>query len=227
MKILSLILFIGVLCLNLSAQKVVELSESLVGIEKTKLEFEFADSISIQEWNKNEIYIKAIVNINNNADNENFVFNSEKFSDRLTIESEIRNLEDLGVDKKVKDLETGEIIEINCHIKLDIYFEVFLPKSMDISLETISGDIKVLGLIGNQKLNTISGNIDYSLLEKLKADIELSTISGEMYTDFDFVIDDKGYYHYGHMNFTHKLNGGGSDISLETISGNIYLRKAR
>ena len=36
----------------------------------SSLKIQIADSIIIQTWNKNEVYVKASVNINENKDNE-------------------------------------------------------------------------------------------------------------------------------------------------------------
>lgn len=56
-------------------------------------------------------------------------------------------------------------------------------------------------------------------------DIELSTILGNRYTDFEFSDMADGYHHYNNHDFSQPLNDGGNRLELERISGNIYLRK--
>ncbi len=227
MKALIIFMFLGFLCLEIAAQKVVEQRESLSSIDKVEIDFQFADDIIIKKWDKNEVYIKATVSINNDTNNDNFELRLSENSNVLSIESLIKDLDKIGKPRTVKDLETGEVLEMNCHIEMDLKFEVYLPANTNIELETISGNIETKDLSGNVNLHTISGDIDFYLNEKHNADIELNTISGEMYTDFDFKAANDGYHHYGSRNFTHTLNKGGNNIVLENISGNIYLRKLK
>lgn len=99
-------------------------------------------------------------------------------------------------------------------------------------LSSLSGKIEVeLVNINYNKpisINSVSGLIDLSLPASVKADLELQTISGEIYTDFDIKLEKKkdnltriG----GNSSIKAKLKGGGLKIDLQTVSGNIYLRK--
>ena len=58
-------------------------------------------------------------------------------------------------------------------------------------------------------------------------DIELETISGNIYSDFDFPSDDKKMKRIGGNTVKSQLNGGGADLKLNNVSGNIYLRKGQ
>ena len=60
----------------------------------------------------------------------------------------------------------------------------------------------------------------------VKADLKMNTISGTMYTNFDFNRE-KNLRHVGGSSINTILNGGGErSIELETISGDIFLRKS-
>ena len=130
-----------------------------------------------------------------------------------------------GNDIKVQNM-TGDI-EINaCH---DIMVK---DVTGPVVLSTISGNIDVVFTTVRQEkpisISSISGEIDITLAAKTPANMELKTMSGEMYTDFELQLaDDKELKHIGGSNMKSKINGGGVSIFLQTISGNIYLRKAK
>jgi hypothetical protein len=96
-------------------------------------------------------------------------------------------------------------------------------------LSTISGDIEInFGVISVDKpvsVNSISGEIDITLPVKSAADIELQTVTGTMYSDFDFSDNSKEMNRIGGNQLNYKLNGGGTRLSIVTVSSNIYLRK--
>ncbi len=96
-------------------------------------------------------------------------------------------------------------------------------------LSTISGDIEVtFSSLASGKpfsINSISGEIDITLPANIAADVELSAISGRMYSDFDFGNKSKEMNQVGGNVLSTKLNGGGAKFSIVTVSGNIYLRK--
>jgi DUF4097 and DUF4098 domain-containing protein YvlB len=92
-------------------------------------------------------------------------------------------------------------------------------------VETINGNISISGKTAEIRAHTISGFIDIGVAADTKADLKMNTISGTMYTNFDFQ-QDKGLRHVGGNSVKTILNGGGErSIDLETISGNIYFRK--
>ena len=205
-------------------QKVVEKSSPIKENEELTLDFQFADKITITTWNKNEVYVKATISINNNEDNDMFKLELDQRSTGIKFESEIENMRNLQTRKRIID-EDGHTIIYNS-IDMDLYFEVKVPENVDLEIETISGDIEIKGVLGRMDINTISGFIDLSLPVKHNADVELSTISGGMYSDFEFNNEkNNGYHHYGKHDLSKRLNNGGTRIFLETISGDIYLRK--
>ena len=96
-------------------------------------------------------------------------------------------------------------------------------------ISTISGDIDVTFsniAVGKPfSINSISGEIDITLPSKTAADVEMSAVSGRMYSDFDFSDKSKDMDQVGGNQLNTKLNGGGAKFSIVTVSGNIYLRK--
>lgn len=98
-------------------------------------------------------------------------------------------------------------------------------------LSTISGDINLkLGNLSKDRpvsINCVSGDIDITLAPTAAVDVQMHTVSGNIYTDFDLSQKDKGDMKRvgGNSNITSSLNGGGAKLTLTAVSGNIYLRK--
>lgn len=96
-------------------------------------------------------------------------------------------------------------------------------------VSTIGGEVNVvLTDISKDRptsLSSIGGEVDVTLPAKAAVDLELSTMNGGMYSDFDFPSDGKDMRKVGGGSVHAKLNGGGPDLKINTISGNIYLRK--
>jgi len=96
-------------------------------------------------------------------------------------------------------------------------------------LATISGDINIafasLNAAKTSSVNSISGDVDITLPSKTPVDLELHTISGAIYSDFDFSDSQKNLKRVGGNVMNHSLNGGGFKFNIGSISGNVYLRK--
>lgn len=209
------------------SQKVIEKTYPVTNADEISLDFQFANEIKVTTWDKNEVYVKATVNINDNENNDKFSLNQKQRSTGIKIESEIEDLNDLHKSKRiVKENDEGRTIIYDCSVNMDLFFEVKIPKNNKLEIETISGDIDIKGVESRMDIKTISGFIDLSLPSNYDADLELSTITGGMYSDFDFDQEEtNGYYHYGKNELSKQLNKGGTRIFLETISGDIFIRK--
>ncbi len=96
-------------------------------------------------------------------------------------------------------------------------------------LSTISGDIDIIcnDITANTpfSINSVSGDIDISIPENAAINLEMRTVTGGFYSDFDFPEPEKDMKRVGGNQFSYKLNGGGSKFSLVTVSSYIYLRK--
>ena len=96
-------------------------------------------------------------------------------------------------------------------------------------LATISGDINItfssINAAKSSSVSAISGDVDITLPAKTPVDLELRTITGALYSDFDFSDSQKNLKKVGGNVMNHSLNGGGFKFSIGSISGNVYLRK--
>jgi len=127
-----------------------------------------------------------------------------------------------------------EISNVNGAIKLN-------NVSGSIVANTVNGDVivtfKTMDQNAPMAFSTLSGNVDVSFPSTLKAALKLKTDMGEMFTDFDIVVDksqptksrsESGMYRLKFEDWIHgKINGGGQEIMMKTMTGNIYIRKAK
>jgi len=101
-------------------------------------------------------------------------------------------------------------------------------------LSTISGDVEIslTDLTKDKALSfaTISGEIDITIPAKAGVNLDMRTVTGAIYSDFEFPADDKEKNMKkiaGSGNVKAQLNGGGVDLKINNVSGNIYLRKGK
>ena len=106
---------------------------------------------------------------------------------------------------------------------------------------TVNGNVvvtfKSINLNAPMAFSTLSGNVDVSFPAAMKANLKLKTDMGEMFTDFDISVEkseakktrsESGMYHLKVEDWIHgKINGGGTEIMMKTMTGNIYIRKPK
>ena len=96
-------------------------------------------------------------------------------------------------------------------------------------ISTISGHVNVvfseLSKDKSISIASVSGEVDVTLPAKAGFDLEMGTISGNMYTDFELPATNSDMRRVGGGNVHAQINGGGVAVKLNSISSNIYLRK--
>ncbi len=232
MKRINITLSLLFLSMIAFSQTIVEKTVKVKNQESLNLDFDFADEIKIKGWDKDEVYVKVIVDINDNEDNDAFKMDVREQSSSISFISDIENMKKISKNRvtihKSDDGEKTITYNNGWHIDMDIYFEVFVPKDMEINLETISGDIILTNVHGELDIETISGFIDIAIDKNDEASVNTSTITGGVYTDHEIEINnknkDKRYHMIAGRSPKFKLNGGGKSIKLETISGDIFIR---
>jgi DUF4097 and DUF4098 domain-containing protein YvlB len=219
MKRSLILLIFCVAASQLLGQKLVEKTISCGKADKVSMNLKITDSINIHTWNKNEVYVKATVNIDDNSQNDKFSIHSSSADNEINIETDIS---DLKLHRSITITQTDTTVT-DC-VKQEIFIEVFVPESMELRLETINGNIT---LTGNGKalfVKTISGFIDVSLAKRSKTNLELSTLSGIIYSNSKMEIL-KTSKNEAFQKVKSIWNGGGANVHLESISGDIYLRE--
>ena len=205
------ILILAWFCIgSIHAQQIIDKHIDFSGKESLTLNIQIADSINLHTWNKNEVYVKASVNINDNKDNEAYITSFDEAGNTAVVNAKFK-------DKYFKG-------DNCCCNKTDIFWQVFVPEKTRFKVETINGNITIDGKTNEINAKSISGYIDLAVPSDRNADLEFSTISGTMYSNHEFAYDKR---HKGiPSKIVEKLNSGGSLIKLETISGDIFFRKS-
>jgi hypothetical protein len=110
-------------------------------------------------------------------------------------------------------------------------------------VHTVNGDIEaVLARVAADKplsFSSMTGDIDVTLPPDTKASVKMKTDQGEIYTDFDVDMSrqptrtEAGKTEEGRYRITFDkslvgiINGGGREISFNTFSGDIFIRKRK
>jgi DUF4097 and DUF4098 domain-containing protein YvlB len=211
MKQLLIMLSLGMVLQAAYSQKIIEKHIDFSQKKKVILNIQIADSIRVLTWSKNEVYLRASININDNQDNEDYKMNFDQSGSSVDVSAKFVNHRDTNC---------------NCDRKSAISLEVYIPENTDFSVESINANITIKGNTARIWAHSISGFIDLTVPPKKNADLNLSTITGTMYTDFDLQSQDKNMRRVGGNSISTELNSGGQPINLETISGDIFLRKS-
>lgn len=232
-KLILLTVFVcGSLMQAVAQDRVEERSFEVSPDEQVRLDLRFGETIDINAWDRDEVAFKAVIEINGG-----------KLNDALELEYD----QDVGLkiasDYNEEKLKEGRREDCPDHysrynwsndddyrvVSSKIRYELKVPRNINLDVETISGDIELVGLIGPVRAKSISGYVDLSWPAGSSADISVKTVSGEAFTNLD------------NLNFKNKkphvplvgyeligsIGAGGPEVSLESVSGNVYLRKAK
>ncbi len=92
--------------------------------------------------------------------------------------------------------------------------------------ETVNGSIRAAmmsaALPERLDFRTVNGGITLELPDDFSADIEATTVNGDVSTDFPLTVQGR----FGPRRVTGKIGRGGPRLTLETVNGSIRLRKA-
>jgi hypothetical protein len=128
-----------------------------------------------------------------------------------------------------------EVNNVNGYIKLTNI-------SGSVVANTVNGKVEVVFKSIDPKaamaFSTLNGNVDVTFPAALKANVKLKSDRGNIYTDFDVAADphkpsithsaSSGMYSLKIEDWVYgKIDGGGPEIMMKNMNGNIYIRKAK
>lgn len=210
--------------------------------KKIEANLKFARKIDIKTWNRQEIGLKKTILYSEEELLKIDQQSTQEKSGVLVIETDYKMDKDKTDNYRCWSCDNENYNGKPC-VCFQISYELMLPAGMSLELETISGDI-TMGTYngGEMNLETISGGIEiknYKGAVRAKSisgfvdftppgnqgfDAAFKSVTGEIYTDFDLKLDDGSTAWSKRLN--RSLNGGGEKVTLETVSGDIFLRKA-
>ena len=151
-----------------------------------------------------------------------------------------------SVNLKLSTVNEGDITAENLTGELEIN-----NVNGAITVSNISGSVVATTVAGDIKINfktvdpntamafsSLSGDIDIVLPPDIKANLKLKSDMGQIYSDFDMVIDksqpkvnrtnQSDVYKLEFEDWVYgKLNGGGSQLIMKNMQGDIYIRKLK
>lgn len=228
MKNILLFTLAAIVLLPARAQKIIEKHLEYKAGGSVRMDFQISDSIRIITWSKNEVYIRSSININDNQNNDEYAMTFDGSGNGVEIRGKLDCKEGRGrrITLRKDSASKGDNC-CCCNSYSEIIHEVYIPEGSDFSVETINGNIVITGKPGAVRAHTISGYIDLAVAPERAGSVEMRTISGMMYSNYDFPADVHKTRRVGGGNVSVELNGGmGKRIDLETISGDIFFRKA-
>lgn len=215
-------IFLALLCAGLlpaRAQKIIEKHIAFSPKNFVSMNFQISDSIHIVTWKKDEVYIHSSIDVNDNQNNDDYKMVFDESGSTINVSAK---LETDNIRRSKKD--SGNCCWC-CNYRTKIFHEVFIPENADFSVETINGNIIINGNTAEIRAKSISGFIDLAIAPSRKAEVKMHTITGTMYSNIDLPMS-RHIKQVGGGSISAELNGGGGkEIDLETISGNIFFRK--
>lgn len=240
MKRSPYILLIGFIFLFILAgssqaqQRVVEKNFSVDNHGKIDLDLKFGQAITVKAWDRDEVSFRALIEINSGRLNDALMLEFEEENEGLSVVADYdkeRIEEGKPEDCPERRYSTYSWNDNGSHTVVcsNIVYEIFVPRNANLSVESISSDIELISLQGPIKAKSISGFVDLSWPERRGAELSMKTISGEVFSGLEnLTLNNRkrgvplvGYQLRG------SIGSGGPRVSLESISGNIYVRKER
>ncbi len=236
MKNLAIILTAGLISLVANAQKVIEKNIDYKD-QYIDIELKFASEIEVKTWDKSIVYFKADISTEDGEYLDLYTLNFVESNSKIGIYSEPEKLfKKLWREREKKTGKTGDYFVTGEEYEFN--YTLFIPKNAkfkissingslkseviegDFTADLINGNIKIEKYAGTLSLKTINGEID---MEMTNADLVAETLHGDIYADEKLKFDSE------HRNVGQKIAGvtgqASNRLKLNTINGNIYLRK--
>lgn len=236
MKNVMTLVLMGLLCLSLNAQKIIEKNISYTN-QFIELDVKFAYKIEVKTWEKSSVYFKADITTEDGKYLDKYKLDIDESNSSITITSNPQDVFDAFHDEWNKNRPEGERRYYHTHETYRFNYVLYVPKNTIFKVSSINGDLNADLIEGDFTADLINGNIE---IKKYAGDMNLKTINGEIdlvmknsrlvaetihgniYADehLELQVTDR---HVGQKvegkfdNATHRLR-------LNTINGNMYLR---
>ena len=232
--LITVILMLAATSILVAQQKTVEKRFSTSNNQTLTLELKYGASITIEACDRNEINFAADVEINGGRLNELLKFTFDEQSNQLAIttdfnldqpfESDVEDCPDQAYSTNIQKNDDKKVVRCS-----DINYKLFVPANINIAVESISADIELINFKVPIQAKSIGGFVDLSWPDGNPADFELKTISGEAFTDIEGLQfpDGRKTLPIVGYNIEAMIGGNGPQVSLESVSGNIYLRQTK
>lgn len=232
--LLMIMLLVGLTAMKSAGaqQRIVEKTFEAASDAPIQLNLKFGEVIEVKGWDKNEVSFRAVIEINGGKLNDAFVANFDENGGGIRIQTDFDK-------EKLKEGRAEDCPDSRYHsfswndngrnqiVCSTIIFEIFVPANSHLELETIAADVELYDLNGPIDAKSISGFVDLSWPDRKGAEVSLKTITGEAYSDLNNLIFNNRKEHFPHVGYELRgaIGSGGPLIKLESVSGDLYLRK--
>jgi hypothetical protein len=222
-------LLLSLLCIGFTAaraQKIIDKHIPFSPKDFVAMNFQISDSIRILTWKKDEVYIHSSIDVNDNQDNDDYKMVFEEAGQMVNVSAKLETDDIRRRHSKSDSSDKNDCYNCCCccNYHTHITHVVYVPENVDFSVETINGNITIVGNTAEIRAKSISGFIDLAIAPERKADLKMHTITGTMYSNIELPAS-RRIKQVGGGSVSAELNSGGKPIVLETISGDIFFRK--
>jgi hypothetical protein len=224
-RILHVLLLLVAACPAALGQKKVEKELPLSKGQRVYLDFEFATTIDVKTWDEPRVLVRASARVNGGLDDEAYELTAESADGVLRFVSRLRDKEKLFRRIDSASYNRG-FWQDGKNLEIEEFYEVYVPRNVQLSLKTTLGSSKIEHNNGPLAVETVTGDIDVRCAANQPADITAKTEMGGMYTDLPFDRNTGGGLpQLAGEESRIQLNGGGVPIALETVTGDVTIRK--
>jgi len=176
--------------------------------------------------------------------NNKVTVNTESWKGAITLT--IKVPQTAGSTYKLESTNDGDITVSNVNGELEVSNVNGAIKLTDVSGSVVANttngsviaNLKSIDPKAAMAFTTLNGNVDVTFPASLKANMKLKSERGEMFTDFDIEADKtqpkvnktakEGMYRLNVDEWVYgKIAGGGPEMMMKNMNGNIYIRKAK
>ncbi|MCL6220335.1 DUF4097 family beta strand repeat-containing protein [Zunongwangia pacifica] len=230
MKNLFLVSFIVLFTTANYAQRKVEEQFKTSEGQQINFNFKFASNIKVIQWDRNEVNVTASVLLDNGEGNEAFSLKSEEYSGEMNIYSDygdyFKQRNNIMLNCGDHKTEINYVVHVprNCNLKIkSITGNVFSDNfSGKLVTDLVSGNVELKKYEGELSLKTVSGSLDVTMD---KAEVDAKTLTGTIYSDLEIDRFNNNFKKSVSSRVQGIVSNGKQRTKLETISGNIYMRK--
>ncbi len=240
MKKLLLCLCIA-LATGATAQTTVNKTYPVKAGQQVDLTFDYPKVIRISTWDRNEVSVKAMVNINQGENDSAFVLEDEIVDGKLTIRNRIKDMKNLprmytvvrgGQKTTFRTKEAyREFLSQNGRgnqmtsegVDMEITIDIKVPANTSTNVDAKYGIVELVNFNAPATVSATYGGIDATVVAANTGKLKATTNYGEIYTNLDLKLTDKAEKDF-YSSITAEP-GKGHAYTFKSTYGRIYLRK--
>ena len=195
--------------------------------------------VRVTTWEKNEVSVTALVNINDHENDSAFTLSAKNEGDELVISDKIRDIDKLPrrytivqngkktIYRSKEDFlnakTTGKAEQSYEGTDIDVVLEIKCPAQSRTDIKSVYGIVEITNFHAPVTVDATYGGIDATIIAANTGKLKATTSYGQIYSNLDLKITD-----HTERDFFNSITaepGSGPVFSLTSTYGKIYLRK--